>query len=541
MPLPKGPNSGGLPPRPGGGLPQPGSGGLPNPVQRPENIPPQRTPQPNPQGFPEISQDEPKLSGMDRLSEYDFGAREVDREPLNRNLRQYEEPESYSDENYPDESFSDELDDAYLEDSSEDDRVNEVAERRTRESAKRFDNAMEEKTPSRKAKNNVLKPQAGELDSKGQNVFVDKKNKKVEPFGGKKSSIKVNDLDRRKNMRQNAIIVQVIVICLALGTLGFSVKNAFFPPAGLTQEDVQNIVYGTTGTTAFPTEQGGFFAQSFMEAYLQYAPGQDDASSILQYFTRGALEPGGIIDGTVVGQNFKQTIINGPIVYRTQAVTDSSAIYTVGSLVKVENTVAPASGDAAVPDPAAAEGNGATSTTASGDLVWKYYSLSVYFDKEKNAFAIASKPTVVPSPEVLTTTDVPTAAAIGLGEEVPTTTLSQVTPTVYGFLSAFKESSATSYDQLLPFLGAKPDSSLLNGLGGVYNFKGGKANDQSVQIKAYTTDSTLIKAVVDVTWVQSVAGSFVENKSTYIMDIQPISGGYDVTRFIPLAYVPTAE
>jgi hypothetical protein len=532
MPLPKGPNPGGLPPRPGGGLPQPGNGGLPNPTQRPDNpLPSQRpsvNPQPNPQAFPEIPQEQPKLSGMDRLSEYDFGAREVEREPLNRNLREYEPEETYGN------------DDDYRDDSFEDDRLREVAERKSRETAQRFDRSMEEREPNKKAKNNVLKPQAGELDSKGQNVFVDKKNKKVEPFGGKKSSIKVNDLDRRKNMRQNAIIVQAVVIVLFVATLGFAAKNAFFPPVGLTQEDVQSIVYGTTGTTAFPVEQGGYFAESFMQAYLEYAPGQDDASSILQYFTRGALEPGGIIDGTVVGQNFKQTIVNGPIVYRSQPVTDSSAIYTVGSLVKVENTV-PGTTDGAANTPvdSTSEDNGTQSNAASGDLVWKYYSISVYFDEEKNAFAIASKPTIVPTPEVLTTGDVPTAAPIGLGEEIPAETLSQVSPTIYGFLSAFRESDATNYDQLIPFLGEDPDTALLNGLGGVYNFKGGKANDQSVQIKAYGTETTLIKAVVEVTWVQTVAGSFVESKSSYVMDIQPISGGYDVTRFIPLAYVPT--
>lgn len=527
MPLPKGPNpGGGLPPRPGGGLPQPG--GLPNPAQRPETqMPSQRpsvAPQPQPQAFPELPAEGPKLSGMDRLSEYDFGAREVEREPLNRNLREQESDDAFDDYSLEDDAF-------------EDERLREVADRRSRETARRFDHSMEEKEAPRKAKNNVLKPQAGELDSKGQNVFVDKKNKKVEPFGGKRSSIKVNDLDRRKNMRQNATIVQVVVICLFVATLGFAAKNAFFPPVGLTQEDVQSIVYGTTGTTAFPVEQGGFFAQSFIEAYLKYNGSEGDESSVMQYYTRGALAPGGIVDGTVIGQNFKQTIVNGPIVYRSTPITDNSAIYTVGALVKVENTV-PNGADAPA-DPNATTGNGNEPTTASGDLVWKYFSVNVYFDDEKNAFAIASKPSVVPTPDVLSTNDIPTAAAIGLGEAVPAETLSQVTPTIYGFLSAFRESSAKSYDQLLPFLGADPDPSLLNGLDGIYNFKGGKANEQSVTITAYATDTTLVKAVVEVTWVQSVAGSFVETKSSYVMDIQPISGGYDVTRFIPLSYVPS--
>lgn len=524
MPLPKGPNPGGLPQRPGGGLPVPPGGGLPNPAQRPNQA---QLPSQRPNAIPQPRQEqpapalptppEPKLSGMDRLSEYDFGAREVDTEALGKNLRDAE-PE------IPDFDFD-------LPSDDEDERLREVAERRERETAARFDRSMEEREPAGRVKNNVLKPQAGELDEKGQNVFIDKENKKVQPFGGKKSAIKVNDLDRRKNMRRNALIVQVVMIGLVLVTLGFAAKNAFFPPQGLTEESVQQIVYNSTGTTAFPLEQGSAFAVSFMEAYLEYSPDDPTSSSIIQYYTKGALSPGNGPDGVMVGKNFKQTVVNGPFIYKSQPSTDRSAIYTVGALVKVESLVESQEGGTA-------QGNGSTSNASSGSLVWKYFTVNVYYDPDTMSFAITESPTVTAVPEAMKSSEVPKSVTIGTGKAVGNEVMASITPTIYGFLSAYRESSPTNYDQLLPFLGAEPAENLLTGLDGVYDFKGGKANEGSVKISAFGTDSTMIKAVITVTWVQNVAGSFVETQSNYIMDIQPISGGYDVTRFVPLAYFP---
>ncbi len=524
MPLPKGP-SGGLPQQPGGGLP-PRQPGLPNPGQgnqlpRPTN--PLRPQQEGP-GLPEIptqqpvrpQPSDPGFNGMERLQEYDFGAQQVDSSPLSQRGSN---------------NSSDELDvPSWVDDEEESNLAQEVASRRERETAERFDRSMEERTPAGKVKNNALKAQAGELDENGQNVFIDKKNKKVEPFGGKKSALKVNDVDRRANLRRNSLIVQIVVIGLILVTLGFAVKNSFWPPASLTEADVQGIVYNTTGTTAFPLEQGRYFAESYMEAYLEYNPADPDSSAVMQYYNRGELASGGTVDGVTVGKNFSQEVAYGPIVYRSQAATANSAIYTIGALVKVSNTVE---------TPAATDG--ATVTPVDdGALIWKYFSLNVYYDDEANAFAIAGTPIVVPNPDVLSSGDVPSAAPIGSGKAADEATVDAITPTIYGFLEAYRVSTAKDYSKLLPFLVADPEPALLNGLGELYDFKGGAADEASVVINAYSTATTSVKVIATVTWVQDVAGTSIETTSSYVIDVQPISGGFDVTRFLPLAYVPAS-
>lgn len=514
MPLPTGPNA-------PGGLPQRPNGGLPVPNQRPTTP---QTPQQPSQKNPSAAE----LSGMDRLSEYDFGGKETDRSALKREG----------------DSLEHEL-------TAEDLELKRQAEeRRDRDHAARFEKAMEEKPTQEHPKNNVLSPQRGELDEKGQNVFIDKKSKKVEPFGGKKTTIKVNDLDRRRNMRQNATIVQFVVIILLVVTLGFAVKNAFFPPLGLTESDVEGIVYTATGTTSFPLEQGGYFAESFMQAYLEYNENDPASAEVLGYYTRGALVDNGVPDGTSYAKNFRQTVVNGPIVYRSQAASANSAIYTVGALVRVEDALetsaTPSTGATAIPQDEGADtvstpssGSSASSATpATGNLVWKYFTINVYYDDATNSFAIASIPTVVATPDVQKTSSVPGAAPYGTGKSASSDAIDAVTPTIFGFLSAYRESSSSDYAQLLPFLPDDPDSSLLTGLDGVYEFRGGKADANSVDIAVYETGTTALKAILTVTWVQNVGDSYVEVQSQYVMDILPITGGYDVVRFLPLAYVP---
>lgn len=572
-PLPGSPNQGGgLPQLPGGGLPQrPQAPRLPGPPQRPRPSQPPANPQQaanaalrdalkgqtNPTGA-DVSQN-------DRLGQYDFDAQRPQSEDLNQ-------------------GFVNTFDDEPAFDPEEERRVAEARAHQEAQLAQRFDRSMDRKKPAGKIKNNALKPAAGELDAKGQNVFIDKKNKKLEPFGGKKSALKQSDVDRRKNMRQASRAVSTVVILLLVAILGFGVKNAFWPPQSLSPQDVQQIVYNTTGTSAFPIERGRVFAETFMSAYMNFDPNGGAEAAVLNYYTTGKLITDGNInyEGFTISKNYKQTVVQGPVTYESLPVGPNSALYTIGALVEIENVtgganVTPPPDPAPTPEPTQepnTEGEGtegsegteggeesAESTaqtpatpeepvvsntrpnTASGTkLMWQFFSVNVYYDDETNAFAIVGTPALVPTPATVARGDIPADIPAGTGKPVESAVLEKLKPTIYGFLEAYRVSSKTDTAKLMPFLPDEPPAALLQGLNGEFDFKSGAADDRSVVINAYQTDiPTQWKISATVTWTQTLGDAKADYVSTYIMTIDQVASGYDVVKFVPTIYTPKID
>lgn len=503
----------------------------------------------------------------DRLGQYDFAAQRAPRQE-------------------PAQDFSAMLDEEPVPyDPDEERRLQEARAARERETAQRFERSMAEKPKAGKAKNNVLKPQEGELDRKGQNVFVDKKNKKLEPFGGKKSALKQSDVDRRKNMRQGARAVTAVVIFLLVGILGFGVKNAFFPPASLSEAEVQQIIFSTTGTSAFPLERGATFAETFMAAYMSYDPTGGAEAAVLQYYTTGRLLTDGRVSypGFNLSSGYRQTIVQGPVVYQTQPIGASSALYTIGALVEVRDAsgelgpstpvaqapAAPAPEESTAPvDPSASAApddqptdeptdepapeettessaprdttTGSSNTASGTKLMWQFFAVNVYYDEARDAFAIVGTPALVPTPSTVPASEVPADSLPGNGRTASAETVQALRPTIYGFLEAYRASSSDDYDRLLPYLPSEPSPALLKGLNDEFVFKSGAADDRSVQITVYETDiPTEWRASLTVTWTQSLGGSTADYVSTYLMTINEVGDGYDVTRFIPTIYAPT--
>jgi len=586
---PVGPNSGGLPPRPT--LPS-------RPTPNPQGVrPPTGLPRPDAPASPQLPQTPEKAANAalrdaliqqnqrpavsdvtqnNRLGQYDFEAQKVRR-------TEFTEP-SLDDLLAQTEEVPDEV--------SEDDtrRLEEARIRRERETAERFERSMEEKKRG-KVKNNVLKPQEGELDRKGQNVYIDKKNKKLEPFGGKKSAMKQSDVDKRKNLRQGARAVQIIVILLVVVTLGFSVKNAFFPPASLTPQEVQGIVYNTTGTTPFPLERGKMFAEAFMGAYLDYDPSGTQSTAVLQYFTIGKLTPSGLsLSGLASNSAYHQNMIYGPLTYKSEPTSAQSALYTIGALVEITDSTGgnPAAANEPVPQktepPVSDESDGdsiseddsevdatdsapggsgddltstqedkaaleseanevtaaVTSTyTGNGKLMWQFFAVNVYYDDENDAFAIVSWPTLVPTPNVIKPSEAPKDSPPGTGEIVDASVSNALQPTIYGFMEAYRVSSTGNYSKLLPYLPDNPGVDLLDGMNSEYEFKSGAADNRSINYTVYeTVNPGEWRVQLTVTWTQIVGNAKADFSSTYLMTVVEVGSGYDVTRFIPTFYTP---
>lgn len=356
-----------------------------------------------------------------------------------------------------------------------------------------------------------------ETDENGQDVFIDKKNLKVKPFGGPKAKVKVkeNALDPRKNRRSKAAMIQWTVVGLTLVLVGLGVKNAVFPPATLTESQVATISKEVSGTTDFPLVRGSAYASEFMKAYL--TNGDPNADAVLGYFYNGSLTTGPTNDNRSISDSVVQKIDFGPTVYSEKAITDYSANYVVGALV-TQNSKAN------------------QPTTA-----WQFFSVNVYYNaKNDRMYITPDSPTVVPTTSVGSIADVPNSAKIGTGQSDDTLTR-QTQPVVQGFMKAYAQSSSTSHSDLDQYVINNPPPSLQTGLGNTYQFAGGINSAMTYSAYPVDGDPNTAKILIKVNWSIPAKGATDPTissgyTSTYVMTLEKQSSKWLVSKFQPLLY-----
>lgn len=363
----------------------------------------------------------------------------------------------------------------------------------------------------------------GTKDKKGQDVFVDEETKQLLPFGGKRK-LKVNEFDGRKNLRQRAKIVQIIVIAILLVMAIFAGKNALFPQKPLEAPEIQGIIAETVGITNFPLENGKGFAKDFMQAYLT-VNGSAESKSVLGYFYNGVL---GAADSPnrSTSQGFKQNILFGPTVYEAVALTDYSARYTIGALVQASPV------DGAPP----ADGSSAK---------WEYFNVNVFYDEATASFSITKdSPTVIPAVEVGDPANVPNAAPLGVAK-ADQEVADKIQSVVHGFIKGYAVSSPSDHSTIDQYIISDADESLLRGLNNTYVLAGSEAD--AIQYQAFTSaNAGELKIAVVVNWRDQLGASDpntkLEYKSNYVMTLQEQSNGkYLVSKFAPQYYVMDEE
>ena len=356
-------------------------------------------------------------------------------------------------------------------------------------------------------------------DVSGQDVFIDEKNLTLEPFGGKRK-VRVNDLDGRKNLRKRSQIVQYIIIGLVLLMVGFSIKSALFPKASLTADEVAAIVAETAGVSDFPVEAGRAFATDFMKAYLT-VNGDTLSKDALGYYYNGSLAAADSPNRSTT-PGFKQTVVYGPAVYESKALTPYSARYTVGALVKPEIAENEAPAD---------------DSTAK----WTYFNVNVYYDEVSRNFSITpDSPSLIPAVEVGDPSKIPTAQELGTGalDKAVSDSLKSV---IQGFVKGYAVSSPTDHSNLDQYIAADADASLQKGLAKAFTLAGTE-NDAILYQAFSTADPNVIKVAVSVTWRDSLGAdktiNKLEYKSNYVMTLQKQANEkYLVSKFAPQYYV----
>ena len=355
----------------------------------------------------------------------------------------------------------------------------------------------------------------GFLEDTNPPTYINTKKLKLSPFGGKRKKWNPDDRKDHGPGKKYARYVTYALLIIAI-LMGF--KNDFFPPNVLTPDDVATIVSQTTGTTNFPLEEGRGMATDFIRAYLSVQGGDNSLSSmVLSYYYGGGLSGGGDTEGLTrsASDGFEQTILYGPTIYSSKALTDYSAAYVVGALVQ--------------------EKSGKTYNPPK----WEFFSVGEYYNSVKKNFSIVpDSPSVVPAEEVGAPSSVPQEKDVGSEND---DIANEVAPTVTGFIKAMIETSPQDHSTMDQYVVPHPDPSLYKGLNNEYSLAG--SDSDAIQFQAFTpsgdeVDPPTVKIKATIRLRSSVgAEDGIQYTSTYLMFLErQTNGKYLISKFHPWYY-----
>lgn len=440
-----------------------------------------------------------------------------------------DEDEEWDEEDEDDDDYDDEEED-------EDDRYSvpdPEPVRRKRASEISFGNkkSIEEKKKEKEAKRERAKRHLEEEIS-----FIDEEKLELKPFGSgsrietvANRRIKVGNFDGRNNRQNQKRIVQYATMGL-IGIIALaSLANVLIPEDNMTPEEVQSVALEAVGESGFPVEEGGAFAQDFMRSYLNINRSDPKSEQILGYFYGNDLSGEGSGSAPAVNRSasgtYGQSIVFGPTIYSSRGINETSANYVIGALVqpRFEAEVDPDTGEPTEEQPGAQ---------------WMFFNVNVYHNADNNSFSIVNdSPTIVPNLNTASPAEVPEEESLGT-EITDEATLSQVDPTITGFMRAYATSTSDETSSLEQYLSSEPDPSARGGLGGQYQMLD---EDNPFEYTVYSDPDVagVLKVDLKVDWVSSVnednGATFTSN---YVLTLeQGADGRYYVYRIAPKYYV----
>lgn len=352
--------------------------------------------------------------------------------------------------------------------------------------------------------------------------YVDKKNKKIVPTGGKRSKTKIksSDFDDRKNTLATTKILRAIVMFIILVIFVLGIKNTFFPSHVYTEEQIKQFARLGAGQTGFPEEKGQAYVESFMQAYLTFDREKPELNEVLNYYygenSFANLTP----QQTRIekGLGAKQEVLIGPKVFEITLLTDYSALYKVSAYVS--NT----------------DGTSSSSGRATGR--WLSFAINVYYNSKTDSLAITKdSPSIIPPYRIANQGSVPIEASLGNGR-VNQEILPALTPTINGFVQAYASASISSHESIIQYIDNKEDINLYDGFGGAVALDGDP--NQAIQKTVYDSDDGYYRVDVTVRWIDKLTSTddkVVKYTSRYVMKIKSIGDGkYLVNSFKPYLY-----
>lgn len=352
--------------------------------------------------------------------------------------------------------------------------------------------------------------------------FIDKKNKRIIPFGGNKSrrNVKSSEMDTRKNILAQTKITRLFILLGLLIMFVVGLKNTFLPNHVFTKQQIKQIAKEGVGETDFPSQRGEAFVKDFMELYLTLDKQQPEIKQMLAYFygdnVFSDLSPQKLNMWT--GPMVKQHIIIGPTIFGVEPLTDYSSLYKVSAYVS--NT----------------DGEGVSGNHTNGR--WLSFAVNVYHDAKTDGLAITpDSPSLIPTPQVAKQSEVPPRMPFGNGQ-VNTKIGPALNPTVNGFVEAYAKSSVTSHEAILQYISDKNDINLYSGFGGTVELNG--TPDAAIKKIIYDGNDGIYRVDLTVDWVDKIAtqgDNRVEYTAKYVMRvISEGEGKYTVSSFVPYTF-----
>lgn len=353
--------------------------------------------------------------------------------------------------------------------------------------------------------------------------FVDKKNKKIKPFGNK-----ISKYDDRKDVATSKKIQRGLVLGGLAVIVMLGVKNTFFPSHVFTSNDIAQIAKSSIGQTNFPVEKGKAFAEQFISYYVNLDEEDGVSRNLLSYFYTGVMPETNVNNGqvtstpTIEARNNKQRIVGTPITYESRSLTDFSANYKISVLVTDENGQAQAANE--------------NPTTH-----WLSFSVNVYYDEKTGAMSIhKGDPVVIPTYPITTSDAAKDESKIGTGDE-NTNMKSALKATIQGYWKAYATSSVTDHEEIDQYIEDKNNKDLYSGFNKTMKLA---TDDPSTDItyKVFNSvEKDEWKADVTVKWADNTSSDSKKAAiytARYIMTIKKIgTDKYVVTRAAPYLYV----
>lgn len=357
-----------------------------------------------------------------------------------------------------------------------------------------------------------------------EDKFIDKKKKRLIPFGGKKSKgkrfVKSSDFDDRKNKLAKTKVIQFSILAVVVVLFLLGLKNTFLPSHVYTGDQIRQFAAEGAGQTGFPEERGAAYVESFMESYLTIDRTKPELVRTLNYFygEAGAATSNTSKFNMSWGPEAKQHVIIPPKVFEVELLTEYSAQYKVSAYVS--NT------DGEVVDGVEPVGR------------WLSFSVNVYKDVKTDSLVITpDSPSLIPAYRIAEQIVVPERAPFGNGT-VNRDIVPALTPTINGFIEAYAKSSVASHESILQYIDDKNDINLYDGFGGAVELNG--APSEAIKKVVYDNDDGVYRVDVTVKWIDTAAtqgGNKIEYTSRYIMRVKPIEDGkYSVSSFVPYTY-----
>lgn len=400
-----------------------------------------------------------------------------------------------------------------------------------------FDEQMSEADKAKRNPSNQ-KVDAPTYDEEGQPVKADTGKKRLLPFGKKTVKLKEGKFDKRKNLRTQAIIIQSIVIICLVAIVGLGLKNAIFPPAGLSKQEVTDIAVQVSHATKFPVERGKSFAQDFIKVYLQVDPkNKEDNVKALAYFYTGTAD-GAISSDNAPGfsDHVSQKLLVGPNVYDIKVLNDSAAKVLVGAFVETKTEKTPKDGI---------------------KKQWVFFSVNVFYSSKTDKMSIApNSPTLVANPAVGGAEDFSNKQEMNpLGTDNlqgNNDAAKMVKTTIEGFLNAYAKSTPAEHSAIDQYILNDPNvdqGQLFTGLGGQFVPQGGDAS-KTTNITAFVPDGADLKTItemstkVQVVWEQDIKSETptkLSYKAFYVIKLQKSGGKWLIKSMSPYPYIPAPK